>query len=376
MCLLVVAKPTEQMLSRIRMLRSFQNVSVEVMSRFGSRHDVLGKLARIRHRGSVIKLFLKRNQITLIVHEWWDGIAGTNPEEILSFRTRWFADFPLQLQFVAKTLRIPVVTLPHGHAMKELSIGSAHARRVSDANNGRLPFGNRDSFAAYVVAHRTDFEFLTLRTDMTGENVRVWGSARFSPRWVASLYSTVEPFPGDSNTRKVLFFLPKWHNMIDRAGTLRLLSALSQVSEIALWVREHPRKSESQLSDDERQQLSRMPSVRLIESSVDSARLILGCDVLVEVESSIVIDAVLLGKRVVMPRYLQDASVVSRLDRTRAVVRTQDLESTLAAVRSNDLPPVPDEEFLVGVAAQVHADTLAFYDTALCAVQNQRDVSD
>jgi hypothetical protein len=164
--------------------------------------------------------------------------------------------------------------------------------------------------------------------------------------------------------------------MIDRAGTLRLLSALSQVSEIALWVREHPRKSESQLSDDERQQLSRMPSVRLIESSVDSARLILGCDVLVEVESSIVIDAVLLGKRVVMPRYLQDASVVSRLDRTRAVVRTQDLESTLAAVRSNDLPPVPDEEFLVGVAAQVHADTLAFYDTALCAVQNQRDVSD
>lgn len=368
MTLLIVGKPTPQMLSRISMLTRSGNVSVEVMLHLGTRHSAVGKLSRIRHRRSFVDHFLKRNRISLIIHEWWDGIAGVELKKNMRLRTRWFADFPLQLQFSAQSLRIPVVALPHGHAMKEMSIGSAHARGVAERNDGRLPFGNRDSFAAYVVAHRTDREFLENCTTMSANNVSVWGSARFSTQWVASLYRIITPFSTDSSARKVLFFLPKWQNMIDRTATLNLLSTLGSAGGVELWIREHPRKNESSLSHDERNLLARATSARLIESNVDSASLILGCDVLIEIESSIAIDAVLLGKRVVMPRYLQDSSVISRFDRTNSVVRTHDLESTIAAVRSEDPVPDADEDFLVGVAAQLHADTPAFYDSALRAI--------
>lgn len=368
MTLLVVAEPTAQMLSRIRMLTCFDNVSVEVEPRLGTRQSVIGKLSRIWHRKSVISRHLTRDQVSLIIHEWWDGIADMDTKKFLRIRTRWFADYPLQLQFAARELGIPVVALPHGHAMKELSIGSTHARDVAERNNGRLPFGNRDSFAAYVVAHRTDREFYAHRTTMSANNVFVWGSARFSPQWVASIYRTVLPFSTDSRARKVLFFLPKWQNMINRTATMDLMSILGATGGIELWIREHPRKKESGLSHDERNVLTRATSVRLIESNVDSASLILGCDVLIEIESSIAIDAVFLSKRVVMPRYLQDSSVSSRFDRTNSVVRTYDLDSTIMAVKSEDPIQEADDEFLVGVAAQMYADTPAFYDSALRAI--------
>lgn len=368
MTLFVVGKPTAQMLTRISMLTRFENVSVEVNLRMGTRHSAVGKLARIRYRRSVLDGYLKRNRIKLIVHEWWDGIAGMDPDKYMRLRARWFTDFPLQLQFAAQVLRIPVVALPHGHAMKELSIGSAHARHVAERHNGRLPFGNRDSFSAYVVAHRTDREFLTQRTELSGKNVAVWGSARFSPQWVASLYETVVPFRTDSSARKVLFFLPKWQNMIDRTATLSLLAALGATPGLELWIREHPRKNESSLSHEEKHRLMGTTYVKFIEPTIDSASLIIGCDVLIEIESSIAIDAVLLGKRVVMPRYLQDSSVTSRLDHTNSVVRTYDLESTTAAVMSNDPVLKTDSEFLVDVAAQQNIDTLAFYDSSLRAI--------
>jgi hypothetical protein len=369
MTLLVVTKPTEQMLARIRMLSAHSNVAVEFDSRLGTRYGTLGKIGRIRHRRSVVKQSLERNRISLVIHEWWDGIAGADRKMSLRLRAHWFADFPTQLQFAAQALQIPVVALPHGHAMKELSIGSTHARKVAELNAGRLPFGNRESFAAYVVAHPTDCEFLAQRTEMSAKNIAVWGSARFSSAWVSSLYATVVPFRTESNARKVLFFLPKWHNMIDRVATLDLLSALGKTEGIELWIREHSRKNESGLNHDERQRLAAASNAILVKSDIDSASLISGCDVMVEIESSIAIDAVFLGKRVVMPRYLQDSTVASRLDRTSAVIRTHDMVSTIAATTELSLAPAVDNEFLLGVAAQLHTDTLAFYDQELRAIE-------
>ena len=97
----------------------------------------------------------------------------------------------------------------------------------------------------------------------------------------------------------------------------------------------------------------------------DTIDLIAACDVLLEIESSIAIDAAILGKRVVMPRYLQDSSVVLKYDLVGGVTRTHDLVSTIQAIKDVRQSESLNEEFKRYVAAQIHDRTLDFYAASL-----------
>ena len=81
---------------------------------------------------------------------------------------------------------------------------------------------------------------------------------------------------------------------------------------------------------------------------------------LLEIESSIAIDAVILGKQVVMPRYLQDSSVVLKYDLVGGVTRTHDLVSTIQAVKNTSRSEPRNEEFMRYVAGQTQESTLHF----------------
>jgi len=366
--LCVVSPNTETVTNRIDHLRIYRNVKIIVSTKYRTRRDTLGKLLRVRHRHTKLKRFLRKHGVKLVLQEWGDGIAFNQEGMVQWVRMRYFADFPIQLQLAARALAIPIVALPHGHAMKVNSIGSRHAREVANQHGGKLPFKNRESFNAYVVAHQSDREFLVQHSDMSGKNIEVWGSARFSPQWVKKLYSSCTPFGSESNGQlKVLFFLPKWNNFIDRSKTLELLGALGGLTDVEIWIREHPRRSEASLRDDEWSRLSALPAIRKVPFFVDPVRLVKGCHLLIEIESSIAIDAVLLGKPVIMPRYLQDPSVISRLDGTNCVLRTSSCEETVNAVVSELKLPPYNQHFLEYVAAQYVSDTPSFYDEKLSA---------
>lgn len=111
-----------------------------------------------------------------------------------------------------------------------------------------------------------------------------------------------------------------------------------------------------------------LPAVRRVDSTVDSVRLIKGCHLLIEIESSIAIDAVMLGKPVIMPRYLQDQSVISRLDSSESILRTVNFEETIRAVTPDLKLPTYSQTFLENVAAQRSSDTTEFYDRRLISL--------
>lgn len=358
---------TPSMQFRINRITSGSNVQVLEAPEFRTRRDLLGKLLRFRHRRQRLVHLLQKFQVSLVIQEWGDGTAGLTRETTVTIRSRFFSDFPRQLQLAAKDLRIPVVALPHGHSLKDGSIGSQHARDVAEGNGGKLPFSNRDSFAAYVVAHESERQFLVQCSDMHGANIQVWGSARFSPAWVKLLYSSCTPFDGGASDfrKRVLFFIPKWNNLIHRQETLEMLQSLGMHSELDLWIRSHPRRSEASLSEKEWKSICSLPAVREIPHYIDTVALIKGCDVLVEIESSIAIDAVIQGKPVVMPRYLQDQSVVLRIDSSDCVLRTYSLDETVRAVLEGHLPSPCNQYFLENVAAQRFEDTSRIYDQNL-----------
>jgi hypothetical protein len=276
--------------------------------------------------------------------EWKEGIASQQPSLLKAMVRRWSADFFLQLQFSARDLGIPTVALPHGHSTKTTIVLSEHVRSEMEKHSGKLPFADRDSHMAYVFASDYHRDAILTNSSMSGVNARVWGSARFNDAWVKRLYEVVPnvslPPLGDSQRRRVLFFVPKWQNLIDRPATIQLISTLGSHPQLQLVVRGHLRASDAALSDTEAAAL-RQASVVMMSDGVSSPSLIDACDVVVDVDSSIAFDAVLRGKPYVRPRYLQDASVRTIWDELGGAHQTDSCEATVALLTQPTLQPAP-----------------------------------
>ena len=363
---------TQVMKARLQILQGLGSVSISE-SRFPSQSDsVFQKLLRILHRRAHLRRWLEREGFSLVILEWWDGIAGPPSSALHKLRDRFLLDFSTQIQFASRDLGIPIVALPHGHALltSELTFPGNHALDVASRNRGRLPFGNRDSFDAYVVAHELDRQFSIHRTTMSGKNVVVWGSARFSPEWIKILYE--ETSQSDVFRKhglpKTTFFLPKWNSRIDRRQTIDLLELLSRSAQLDLVIAEHPRRGASSLTPDER---DRLRGATILAPGSDSVSLLKASECVIEISSSICIDAVLTGKRLVMPRYLQADEARTRLDQSTVIVRTYDANSTLKAVLEGTSMQ-PDEFFLKHIAAQQDSDTLRGFDDGLRAISGGR----
>jgi spore coat polysaccharide biosynthesis predicted glycosyltransferase SpsG len=140
-----------------------------------------------------------------------------------------------------------------------------------------------------------------------------------------------------------LFFLPKWQNLVSRTDTLELLTAISQDEKTQVVVRGHLRAEAATISDAERASLE-SPHLVFVSDDVSSASLIKACDVIVDVDSSIAFDAVILGKPYVRPRYLQDASVSTIWDELGGAHQTNSQQETLALLAQGQLLPAPRSE--------------------------------
>ena len=271
-----------------------------------------GRMRRVRWNQPRVRSLLRRLNTAVVCVEWREGIAGASSSPATLMKRTLFADFISQAQYAARNLGIPTVALPHGHSVKTNLVLSPHVRATLDAHSGKLPFANRDSFAAYVFCSGYHRDVIVSNSTMSGRNAVVWGSARFSEAWIAeltklttgSVHVTRRP-----NTRRVLFFVPKWHNLVDRAATMELLTAMSRESSLHVLVKAHPRADHTSLTAQERSTLMAGGSLEFIEGPAESAALLGVCDVLVDVDSSIALDAVMRGIPYVRPRWLQDASV-------------------------------------------------------------------
>ncbi|MEY4874336.1 MAG: hypothetical protein RJB41_1038, partial [Actinomycetota bacterium] len=257
---------------------------------------------------------------------------------------RWaFTDFVLQAQYACAGLAIPTVSLPHGHSTKTMLIQSDRVAESFAANNGKLPFANRNSFAKYVFCSGYHRDVIVGNSTMSGSNVEVWGTARFSPEWIEQLYKiapsvNLPPLRSDQKHR-VLMFLPKWHNLVNKTATLSLLTALGKLDNIQLVIAGHVRGADTQLTASETDALATLPCVVFAPQGAASVSLIKQCDVLIDVDASIALDAIQLGKLYVRPKYLQDASVQTIYDTLGGAVQASSEQELVALLSTAVLPP-------------------------------------
>ena len=304
---------------------------------------VAQRLLRLRWNRGLMRRELRKSQTQLAVMEWGEGVAEQDTGLLRRSAQWWSTNFPTQLQLAARDLGVPTAALPHGHSTKTTIIRSHHVQMMMDTNDGKLPFSDRDSHAAYIFASDYHRDAILQNSTMSGHHVQVWGSARFNDDWVKRLYVATDAAPLPSlradQLRRVLFFIPKWNNLVDKDQTLRLITALGTSTRIQLVVAGHVRGSDSALTDVEFQAVVELPGVVFVPSVVSSPALIKACDVLVDVDSSIAFDAVLLGKPYVRPRYLQDASVRTIWDELGGAHQTDSLDETVALVTGAQLTP-------------------------------------
>ena len=304
--------------------------------------SLIERLRRLTWNRAALRRFLRVERAKLVVVQWGEGVAHDSTPVLRRLLRWWSTNLQLQLQLAAKELEIPTVALPHGHSTKTTIIRSRHVQERSAANGDVLPFADRDSFAAYVFCSGYHRDVIVQNSDMSATNTVVWGSPRFNDTWVPQLYAEAPaanlPVLCQGALRRVLFFVPKWQNLVDRAATMQLIGALSADNRLQLVVRGHLRADAAALAPEERAALERGNAV-LITDDVSSASLIKACDVVVDVDSSIAFDAVLLGKPYVRPRYLQDSSVKTIWDELGGAHQTDSLDATVALLTAESLVP-------------------------------------
>ncbi|MBM3816610.1 MAG: hypothetical protein FJW13_06270 [Actinobacteria bacterium] len=162
--------------------------------------------------------------------------------------------------------------------------------------------------------------------------------------------------------------------MVDRAATMQLIAGLGADNRLQLVVRGHLRAEAAALTPEERSVLER-GNVVLITDDVSSASLITACDVVVDIDSSIAFDAVLLGKPYVRPRYLQDSSVKTIWDELGGAHQTDSLDATVALLTAESLVPAErDRTFEQVVFGGPGGAVLARYRDGLRSVAAQSRV--
>ena len=348
------------------------NIDIELIKSSTSTR-VLRRLYQLRWNRWFMRRMLRQLEIRLVVMEWKEGVAHRSPKRWQRI-TQWFAtDFFLQLQLAAQQMNISTVALPHGHSTKTTIIRSQHVQAVMDGNSGRLPFADRDSHAAYVFASTYHRDVIVGHSTMSGKNTQVWGSARFNDEWVPQLYGAttaaqLSPLRPEQ-LRRVLLFIPKWHNLVDKEQTLQLIVELGACNSLQLVVRGHLRASDTTLTEQEVASLKNTGNIVLLGDNTSSPSLIKACDVLVDIDSSIAFDAVLLGKPYVRPRYLQDASVGTIWDTLGGAHQTDSLIDTIALLTDETLSPAPrDPQFEQVVFGGAGVDVLRRYRDGLLAI--------
>jgi hypothetical protein len=269
-------------------------------------------------------LFLARNHVQLVAVEWGYGLpAGydrlRSPQGVIAV-ARSFARSVVRVRdpyqartsmiVAARLLGRPVVCLPHGLNIK-LGRGGVNGELLP----GSYDWHDRNRFAAYVLNTEHQRRWYVERAAGDPSVMQTWGSVRWAPEWFERnrqltpkfTWPAEESSDGGPSGRplRVVFMVPKWRNRVNKDATLELVARLAKMRGIALAVKGHPRPADG--SADPLRKDPRIDWTRVHDATaVDSVALIAAADVVIDVGSSIGIEAVMQHTVLINPCYLHE----------------------------------------------------------------------
>lgn len=202
----------------------------------------------------------------------------------------------------ARVLGRAPVCLPHG-----LSVKLTGAPGWDETFDWR----DRNRFAAYVLNTEHHRRWILESAGGDPSVMQTWGSLRWAPEWAALNRRLARPYewPRDGRPLRVVFMVPKWGNNVDGDAVLDLVRRLQDLEQVSLVVKGHPRPEDGSadpLRDDPEVDPTRVHD----GTAADSVSLIAACDVVIDVGSSIGLEAVTQDRLLVNPSYLHGVTTL------------------------------------------------------------------
>ncbi len=375
---------------RLRFLATFPGFRLLEAPGIAS-HDYPTVLAaRLRWRGRRLRRLLETWQIGAVIMDWghgatpwsrlnaplprlWDGRFWWRALRGPMARLRVVGDYlvpPFRVALIsaAREAGLPVFCLPHGVQLRTTPKAAPPGR----GPHGRQYDDGRRAFAACVFPSELERQHQIERFGLDPARAHVWGSLRFTPEWSGILREICPPAqlpPCRDGQVRAVFFLPKWIRQVDAEGTFALLRALAARSDVQVVVRGHARPGRADLSMAASGELHPWPGVIL--SHDHAPALIRTADVVIVVNSSIALEALLQGKPLIYAAYLHGHRLVfdelGGCLRARAATEVHRFLDAIAAGRPPTLDPLAVDRILrtVVYGGREPFDVLTYYHTEI-----------
>lgn len=196
--------------------------------------------------------------------------------------------------------RKPLVALPHGYPCIKNSDFNPHVQSLMSGIG--VDFSLRDFFNIYVVA--TDRNKSLLKEfKMSSNNIKVWGNARFSPKWVGKLREILPEVTfgiPKTTTQRVLLLLPASTSGFKKDELVSLLRRLAKL-DIILILKPHTREV-SEITFVPADLLGN--SCVILAANEHTTKLIEASDTILNFATGTAIEALFLNRRFVFLKYL------------------------------------------------------------------------
>lgn len=214
--------------------------------------------------------------------------------------------FTKKIVEIAKEKNFTTISLPHGDRV----FVSFMERKEQINYDHMVAYKTPEIFDYFVVANKLCAE----RHDkfLDSKKLKILGSSRYSDEWMKIISKMINPYKveGDKGKLKIVMFLRNMDYPIYWEEVARVIKLTTQFPEVYLIVKNHPRSANSK--ELENMLLNLYPDVRdnfnenlkFLYTGVNSVSLLKWADIVIDLGTSIVWEAVKQGKPVLMLEYV------------------------------------------------------------------------
>ena len=286
--------------------------------------------------------FLRSAEIDCCVFEYGDPTSRN--------RTEFFR--------AAKSMGLPVHCLPHGLHM---FLNANYNDIVTPAfTTGSRPFAGLSAYDTIVTQSRFHGRQI-IELGIDGDRVFVIGSARYCPEWVVRNIAAHPPFvPRHSDEGRVrcVLMMPHLAYRIDQQALADLIVEMAELDWLYVTIKDHPRGT-GRLPGAIRQTIADSPSVEFAED--DSVALIAWSDAVINISSSIGLEAIVQDKVLLNPAYLHESTTVIEHTEAATIVNAkQEVLAELHKLRSKSGPAAPPQDASLLIRTVVYGQSEPF----------------
>jgi hypothetical protein len=258
--------------------------------------------------------FVASRRVRVVAVEWGYGLVEgyerlRSPAGVLAVArslagsiARMRDPYQLRTNFIvaSRLLGRACVCLPHG-----LNIKLDAGIRGDQPDVPAYDWRDRNRFTVHVLNTEHHRQWLLKHAMGDPAVTQTWGSLRWAPDWFELNRGLAPPYdwPAAAGELRVVFMVPKWGNRVDAGAVIALVKRLQQLAFVSLAVKGHPRPKDG--SADPLRSHPELDWGRIRDATgADSVSVIAAADVVIDVGSSIGIEAVMQQKTLVNPSYL------------------------------------------------------------------------